>query len=83
MAFSYGFVAVRRQSMTDTVYYSVALLLAAIPTWALISGKALGVWWWHTIIYRQDKPTVYWLVVAGQFCILFLFLCTGRSWHFR
>ncbi len=69
--------------MTDATYYLVALLLAAIPAWALISGKALGVWWWQTMINRQDKPAAYWFVIAVQFCIFILFLVTGRLWHLR
>jgi hypothetical protein len=69
--------------MTDATYYSVALLLVAIPAWAVISGKALGVWRWRTMITRQYEPAVYWFVVAGQLDIFILFLLTGRSWHLR
>lgn len=69
--------------MTNATYYLVAILFAAIPAWALISGKALGVWWWHTMINRQNEPVAYWLVVALQFCIFILFLVTGSSWRLR
>jgi len=69
--------------MTAAIYYSVAVLLAAIPAWSLVSGKALGVWWWRTIITRQNEPAAYWFVVAVQVGIFILFLLTGRSWHLR
>jgi len=73
----------RTRFMTDINYYLIALLLTAIPAWALISGKALGVWWWRTTVSRTDQPTAYWLSVAAQALILVLFLLTARSWHLR
>ena len=69
--------------MNTASYSLIGLVLAAIPGWALISGKALGVWWWRTIIVRDDQPVAYWFVVAVQLAIVILFLATGRSWHLR
>ena len=69
--------------MTDTTYYSVALVLAALPAWALVAGKALGVWWWRPLINRHNEPKAYWLVVALQLGICIMFLLTGNSWHLR
>ena len=69
--------------MSDATYCVVALLLAAIPAAALVSGKAPGVWWWRTSVSRLHQPAAYWLIVAVQCGILVLFLFTGRSWHLR
>ncbi len=69
--------------MTDFTYYSVAILLVAIPAWALVSGKALGVWWWRMSFTRLREPVAYCSVVAVQVVIFILFLFTGRSWHLR
>ena len=69
--------------MTDTVYVLVALLLAALPAGALLSGRALGVWWWRSRVSRAGEPAAYWFVVAAQCAILVLFLFTARLWHLR
>jgi hypothetical protein len=68
--------------MSTTEYYLLALFLAGVMLWQLISGKALGAWW-HPVITRQGNPRTYWLVLAAQCAILIAFLLTGKAWHIR
>lgn len=68
--------------MSHLGYGLMALFLAAVLAWQLISGKALGTWWSGQIM-RQDRPLAYWIAVALQGVILIAFLVTGRSWHLR
>jgi len=63
-------------------YGLMALFLAAVLAWQLISGKALDTWWSGQTL-RQDRPLAYWIAVALQGVILIAFLVTGRSWHLR
>lgn len=46
--------------MSNLSYYLVVLLLAAVLGWQLISGKALGTWWFSRIT-REDNPKLFWL----------------------
>ena len=68
--------------MSTTNYYLLAMFLAGVLLWQLISGKALGAWW-HPVITRRGNPPTYWLVLAVQFAILAGFLLTGKAWHIR
>ncbi len=68
--------------MINLSYALMALFLAAVLAWQLISGRALGTWWYPNIT-RQDNPRAYWFVVAVQGVILVAFLLTGKTWHLR
>ena len=68
--------------MSNFSYYSMVLLLTSVLVWQLISGKALGTWWFPRIT-REDNPGAYWLVVAVQGAILIAFLTTGKIWNIR
>ena len=68
--------------MSNLGYGLMALFLAAVLAWQLISGKAPGAWWSGHIV-RQDRPGAYWFMVALQGLILFAFLLTGKSWRLR
>jgi len=56
--------------------------LAAVLVWQLISGKALGTWWFSGIT-RQGNPAAYWFVLAVQGVIFIAFLTTGKTWNIR
>lgn len=58
------------------------LLLPSVLARQLVSGRALGRWWYPKII-RQDSPRADWLVVAVQGAILIGFLLTEKAWHMR
>jgi uncharacterized membrane protein YtjA (UPF0391 family) len=66
--------------MTDATYWFVTILLAAIPGFAVLSGKAAGMWRW---VNQEDEPIAFWVVVGIQITIFVVFLFTGRSWHLR
>lgn len=68
--------------MSNLSYYLMALLLAAVLVWRLISGKALGTWWFSGIT-RQGNPGAYWFVLAVQGVIFIAFLTTGKTWNIR
>jgi hypothetical protein len=63
-------------------YGLMALLLAAVLAWQLVSGKPLSAWW-SGLITRQDRPRAYWFSVAAQGAILIAFLLTGKTWQVR
>jgi len=66
--------------MTVIENYLIALLLAGILVWELISGSALVM---GRGVSREARPGMYWFVLGVQFAILLLFLLTGQSWHVR
>jgi len=68
--------------MSNLTYYLMVLFLTAVLVWQLVSGKALGAWWFPRIT-RQDNPGAYWFVVAAQGAILIAFLMTGKTWNIR
>ena len=68
--------------MSNLGYALMALLLAAVLAWQLMSGRALGTWWYPDIT-RQDAPRAYWFVIAVQGVMLIVFLLTGKTWHLR
>jgi len=65
--------------MTVIENYLIALLLAGILVWELISGSTLVL----GRISREGRRGTYWFVLGVQFAILLLFLLTGQSWHVR
>ena len=68
--------------MSHPGYALMALFLAAVLAWQLVSGRALSAWW-SGQIRRQHRPGAYWFSVAAQGAILIAFLLTGQSWHVR
>jgi hypothetical protein len=68
--------------MSNLSYSLVALFLAAILVWQLVSGTALGSWWFPRVT-RRDNPGAYWVVVTIQSAILIAFFITGKTWHVR
>ena len=68
--------------MSSRNFGLIALLLAAVLAWQLISGQALGTSR-SGRINRQERPLAYGFVVALQGGILVAFVVTGRSWHLR
>ena len=63
--------------------YLLALLLAGVLVWQLVSGKAAGVWW-RPSITRQENPGAYWFALAVQGAILMYILIVGTStWDYR
>jgi hypothetical protein len=60
----------------------MALILAGVLAWQLLSGRALGTWWFPSIT-RRANPRAYWFVVAVQGAILVAFPrsdpCTPRN----
>jgi hypothetical protein len=68
--------------MSNFSYLLVALFLAAVLVWQLVSGTALGSWW-SPRATRRDNPRAYWVVVAIQGAILLAFLMTGKTWNVR
>lgn len=68
--------------MSNLSYYLMVLFLATVMVWQLVSGKALGTWWFPRIT-RRDNPAAYWFVVADQGAILIAFIMTGKTWNFR
>ena len=64
--------------MSSFSYSLVALLLAAVLVWQLVSGTALGSWWFPRAT-RRDNPGAYWVAVAIQGAILFVTLWLGIS----
>jgi hypothetical protein len=68
--------------MSNFSYSLVALFLAAVLVWQLVSGTALGSWWFPRAT-RRENPRAYWVVVAIQGAILLAFLMTGKTWNVR
>jgi hypothetical protein len=68
--------------MSNVTYSLMALFLAGVLVWQLVSGSGLGAWWYPRIT-RQDNPRSYWIVVVIQGAIFILFLVTGKTWHVR
>ncbi|HYM34365.1 MAG TPA: hypothetical protein VET48_03160 [Steroidobacteraceae bacterium] len=68
--------------MSDAMYHGLALLLAAVLLWQLISGKALGTWT-RPVVARANDPGIYWILLTIHCAILIIFLLTGKSWHLR
>jgi hypothetical protein len=60
----------------------MALFLAAVLVWQLVSGTAPGSWW-SPRITRRDNPAGYWFVLAAEAALLIAFLATGKAWHLR
>ena len=68
--------------MSNFSYSLVALFLAAVLVWQLVSGTALGSRWFPRAT-RRENPRAYWVVVAIQGAILLAFLMTGKTWNVR
>jgi len=68
--------------MSNLSYSLVALFLAAVLVWQLVSGTALGSWWFSRAT-RRGNPGAYWVVLAIQGAILIAFLMTGKTWNVR
>ena len=68
--------------MSWTTYYLLALFLCGVLLWQILSGTAIGAWWYPRIT-RHDNPKTYWVMLAVQCAILLAYLFTGRSWHVR
>jgi hypothetical protein len=68
--------------MSNLSYALVALFMAAVLAWQLVSGTALGSWWIPRAA-RRDNPGTHWVLVAIQGAILIAFLMTGKTWHLR
>ena len=60
----------------------LALLLAAVLIWQLVSGRALGTWWLPTLT-REASPRAYWFSLALQGAILVALVLTGGTWTIR
>ncbi len=58
----------------------MALFLAAVLAWQLVSGKAMGTWW-RADATRQDDPGFYWMFIGLQCLILVAFVLKGIAWH--
>ena len=68
--------------MSNFSYSLVALFLAAVLVWQLVSGTALGSSWFRRAT-RRYNPGAYWVVAAIQGAILLAFLMTGKTWNVR
>jgi hypothetical protein len=69
--------------MSSNEFHLFVLFLAGVLLWQLISGKALGAWWYPRIT-REESPKTYWFVLAVQGAILAGILTNGTAtWNFR
>ena len=64
-----------RRARSNLSYYLIALFLAAVPVWQLVSGTAPGSWW-SSRLTRRDDSGAYWFVLAAQETILVAFSAT-------
>ncbi len=65
-----------RRARSNLSYYLIALFLAAVPVWQLVSGTAPGPWWSSRLPTRRDDSGAYWFVLAAQGAILVAFFAT-------
>ena len=64
-----------RRARTNLSYYLIALFLAAVPVWQLVSRTGPG----PVVVTpptRRDDPGAYWFVLAAQGAILVAFFAT-------
>jgi hypothetical protein len=64
--------------MSNGYTFILALGLAGLVLWQLVTGKALDMYWRPTVT-RKENPRMYWFVLTVQSGILMVIQVTGKS----